>query len=109
MPEFLQNADVFVLPSRKETFGNVVIEAMAAGLAVISTPVGVCPEVLDRNGSSLVEYGNTESLIHAMERYCMDPGISRVHGNHNNERIREFPTWRQVADMYIRLMLEILK
>ena len=108
IPEYLQNADVFVLPSKKETFGNVVLEAMASGLAVISTPVGICPEILDDKGGLVVEYGDVKTLFEAMEQYCLNPDLPKNHGHHNSIKIKDFPTWEQVADMYMSLMLEIL-
>lgn len=44
--EVLRCVDVLVLPSRAESFGNVIVEAMATGVPVASTRVGVAPDVL---------------------------------------------------------------
>jgi len=43
-------AEIFCLPSLHESFGNVLVEAAAAENAIISTDVGVAPELLDSAG-----------------------------------------------------------
>ncbi len=47
VPKYLAVCDIFVRPSRSEGFGNSFIEAMAAGLPVIATPVGGIPDFID--------------------------------------------------------------
>jgi D-inositol-3-phosphate glycosyltransferase len=54
VPKLLSCFDVFVLPSRSETFGLVVIEAMAAGLPVIATNSGGVPEIIEHNKTGLL-------------------------------------------------------
>lgn len=67
VPEFLGNLDVFVLPSRREGFGMVLVEALAAGLPCIATRVGGIPEILDERAGILVDAENPEALAAAME------------------------------------------
>ena len=47
IPKYLSVCDIFIRPSRSEGFGNSFIEAMAAGLPVIATPVGGIPDFVD--------------------------------------------------------------
>ena len=61
-------ADLFVLPSTHETFGAVLIEAMACGLPSVATRVGGVPEVLDDSAGELVEPRDPAALAAAIER-----------------------------------------
>lgn len=47
LPTLLRVSDIFIRASRSEGFGNSFIEAMAAGLPVIATPVGGIPDFID--------------------------------------------------------------
>jgi glycosyltransferase involved in cell wall biosynthesis len=58
VPEFLAGVNVFVFPSRWESFGIALVEAMAAGLPCIATRVGGMPEV----GGDLVRWVEPEDV-----------------------------------------------
>ena len=49
MPKVYAGADIFVMASENETFGQVFTEAMAAGTPVIGTNVGGIPEIISEN------------------------------------------------------------
>ena len=66
-----QQSDVFVLPSRSETFGVVYIEAMACGLPVIATPCGGPEEFVTKKNGLLVPVDNVEALADAI-KYMYD-------------------------------------
>ena len=53
LPKFLAIADVFVRPSRSEGLGNSFLEAMAAGVPIIGTPVGGIPDFLEDRKTGL--------------------------------------------------------
>jgi L-malate glycosyltransferase len=50
----MREADLLIQPSRVETFGTVIAEALVSGLPVVSTAVGDIPERLDERGGRLV-------------------------------------------------------
>jgi len=64
----MRTADVFVMPSRFETQGVVLLEAMATGLPIVSTTAGAIPEVVSTGDGILVEPRAPEPLAEAIER-----------------------------------------
>ena len=86
--EACRACDVFVLPSEREGWPNVVTEALASGLPVVATRVGGVPEILgdpppaDGSRGALVPYGDQAALVHALEQSLacrIDPQRIRAH------------------------------
>jgi len=65
---------VSAVPSIEEGFGNVGVEALAAGLPVVASRVGGLPEIVtDGVTGYLVEPANAAELAAALERLLLDP------------------------------------
>ena len=63
MPQVYRLADVFVLPSENETFGQVFTESMASGTPVIGTKVGGIPEVISDSYNGFLIPPNDSSVL----------------------------------------------
>ena len=70
---YLRHSDIFIRPSRSEGMGNSFIEAMAAGLPVIATPVGGIVDFLKDGETGLFcEVDNPKSIAQKMEKLMKD-------------------------------------
>ncbi len=79
---FYKDADVFVLPTYAEAMPMSVIEAMAAGLAIVTTRVGGIPEIIEHGVNGLlVEPGDHGELGKRIAELCDDPELRRRLGD----------------------------
>jgi len=91
IPRIMKGIDIFCLTSLNEGLGIVLIEAMAAGKAVIATDVGGVSEViLDGKTGILVPPGNPEAVAIAIKRLLSDTGLRSSLGRAGRERARLF-------------------
>jgi len=75
------SADLFPFPSLSETFGNVILEALAAGLPVVAYAEGAAREhLIDGVNGHCIESGNTSAFIDAAARLASNPGLIRHMG-----------------------------
>jgi glycosyltransferase involved in cell wall biosynthesis len=64
--EIMQQSDCFVLPSNYETFGVVLIEALASGLPLIASKCGGAEDIVNLSNGLLFDVGSQEQLQNAM-------------------------------------------
>jgi len=98
----LKGCEFLVLPSRSESFGKVLIEAMLAGKTVVASRVGGVPEVL-RWGERglLVSPESPDSLAEGILRLLEDPELQQRLTEGLSEKVRlEYP-WSAVASRYL--------
>ena len=67
-----KKCDVVVLFSNYETANIVIAESLVSGRPVISTNVGIAPEYIDESNGIIVETGNTDALMKAMNKMIDD-------------------------------------
>jgi glycosyltransferase involved in cell wall biosynthesis len=71
--ELLKQADLFCYPTKSDGFPKVVLEALACGLPVISTPVSVLPHLIGNGCGVLIDEADPEALARAV-RECLSDG-----------------------------------
>ncbi len=96
----MEGATLFVMPSRLEPFGIVVLEAWRAGVAVVATTRGGPPEFVDDNVTGvLVDPFDTDALAAALGGLLADGDRRRAIGAAGRHRVRQFD-WPSIADRY---------
>jgi glycosyltransferase involved in cell wall biosynthesis len=100
--DMLAATDLFVLPSRVDSFGIVYLEAWAYGVPVIGCQAGGVPEVIEGGQDGLlVPFGDEDALAAAIEALLVDPDRRRTMGEQGRAKVKAGYTWDQV---YHRLL-----
>ncbi|MFQ5718258.1 MAG: glycosyltransferase family 4 protein [Acidobacteriota bacterium] len=100
-------ADLFLLPSHAEGQPLSILEAMAAGLPIISTPVGSIAEVVGEDNGILVPPGDVDRLCEAMLRLAGDPAMrARMSASNRAAAAERFDArrlWREIGEIWEQL------
>ncbi|HEX2016535.1 MAG TPA: glycosyltransferase [Solirubrobacteraceae bacterium] len=112
--ELLNASDGFVLPSivagdgQMEGLPNVLIEALAVGVPVVSTRISGIPELIrDGDTGLLAEAADAGSLARALERLLADPGDARRRSRAGRQLVERDYELRRAADQMARLLGEL--
>jgi len=97
-------ADVFLLPSYGENMPNGILEAMAAALPIITTPVGAVPEMVEHEqGALFVDCGDIEALAAAVRRLAGDAKLRARMAARNRADCEARFAFERIAEQFDRL------
>lgn len=94
-------SDIFILPSYSEGFPLVILEAMAAGLPIISTSVGAIPEIVaDGKNGFIIQPGVLQPLAESIIQLVKDKSLRDTMGAYNRKIVRERYDMKKVSKSF---------
>ena len=114
--EFLASADIFVLPSVKDKYGNVdglptvLLEAMSCGTPVIASDIGGVRMVVEHGRTGLlVPPGDTHALANAIATLAEDPDKRQAIGHAARRAIEEHFNWNSVVLRLVAVLEQTIR
>lgn len=97
IPLYFQASKLFVLNTGYEGLSHVILEAMQAGIPIITTNVGGNPELIEnKKNGILVEYNNGKQLKEAIIRVYQDKELQNKFIQNSKEKLKEFTFERMI-------------
>jgi glycosyltransferase involved in cell wall biosynthesis len=104
VPKFYERADVYVGPSLYESFGMSIVEAMVAGVPVVSTRVGAVPELISDGRSGLVvKIADPSAIAGAVMRLFTNAKLRNSISYAAREAVREQFSWEAICSTLIEI------
>ena len=103
----LRQADLFVLPTRSETYGMAVAEAIAHGVPVVSTRTGEIPSIVG-DGGLLAEPGDRDAFAAILRKAVGDSGLRRQLAAGARTAAARLPTWESAARTMDTLLASVV-
>ena len=100
--QLFETSSIFVFPSMSENFPMVLLEAMAAGLAIVTTRGTGCQEAVGES-ARLIDPGDVRGLRATVIELTSDPDLCRSLGRSARQRLEENFSWDTVAAKYVNV------
>jgi glycosyltransferase involved in cell wall biosynthesis len=102
LAKLFETSSIFVMPSESENFPIVLLEAMRAGLAIVTTRGTGCAEVVG-DAALLIEPRNAEAIRSALMRLAAEPALRTSLGRAARARLESNFGWAAVTRRYVEL------
>lgn len=104
--KYFAASDIFILPTRYEPFGIVIIEAMASGLPVVVSKLSGAAELIDdeKDGMKIEDPTNSDEIAEKLNYLIKNDIVRKEMGRKAREKAEEF-TWEKAAEQ----MLEVFE
>lgn len=108
--DLLSKCRFLVVPSRNESFGVVMLEAMALRKAVVATTVGGIPELIkDHSTGFLVPPENPEELAQTIRLLLTNEKLAKDVGSIASKTLKSCYNWEFISDKYLKIYNGLVK
>jgi len=104
--QLYEESGIFIFPSEAENFPMVLLEAMAAGMAIITSTAGGCPEVVGES-ALLVKPRDSQEIRDQLQKLLKDDSLYAQLGDSAQRRVEQF-RWTAVAKKYAACYQNVL-
>jgi glycosyltransferase involved in cell wall biosynthesis len=101
--ELYETSAIFCLPSSNENASVALLEAMLAGMAVVTSNVSGCPETVG-NTALLVTPGNVDELRTALARFVDSQELRDHYANLARNRVLQHFDWATIGQQYLAVL-----
>lgn len=110
VPNHLQNAEIFLLPSLFEGLPLTLLESMACGLPVVSTPVSVAPGIIEKwNNGIIVPFKSPDAIADAIITLLSNQDLREKYAKNSSDAAKETMSWKSVAEQYNSLYQSVIE
>ncbi len=107
--EAFASCDVFVMPSKSESFGLVYLEAWSHSKPVIGCKIASSFDLIENNKDGLlVEFGNIDELSNAITNLLEDDSMRMIMGKNGKDKSKKF-TWPNSLEKFEKLCIDTVK
>ncbi len=100
IPRLLKASDIFLLPSVREAFGFVNLEAMICELPIVASAVGGIPEIVNLKNGILVKSQNVDAITQALIKMIESEQLRHILANEGKKRVLKEFTAKIMAKKY---------
>ncbi len=106
--EFYNCLDLYLVTSREECGPEAIMESMACGVPLVSTCVGMAPDIIKhRHNAMMVEVGNIEGIVECADELLKNQGLSREMVKNGLNTVKDY-SWDNISQQYFGLYKEVL-
>lgn len=102
-----ESSSIFIFPSEAENFPSVLLEAMGAGMAIITCDAGGCPEVVG-DAAIIVKPRDTAAIRQSLEKLTGSDTLRQQLGDAGVERVKQFD-WELIASRYVECYRNVIQ